>query len=194
VQLADGATVEGAVLVGADGMGSRVRQRILNPTEDNNDTRADCRKTGLGWGEDDALTFSGIVEDTRELGPLGEVAHPFETLAHGCRFTTVPLPGNALFWFATVPSDLCSSPPASLADVAHLFAGWHAPIPSLLASASRVRHERVIPVSASSPWFGGRGALIGDAAHGMGCTLAQGASVAIEVHTQHIHARMHHTS
>ncbi|MBN8228137.1 FAD-dependent monooxygenase [Corallococcus macrosporus] len=165
VALSDGGTVSGDVLVGADGLRSVVRARLLGaqPT----------RYSGY-------TSWRGICA----ASDLVKAGHFSETWGPGARFGIVPIGHGEVYWYATLnaPQGSEDAPGQTLAVLQERFAGWHAPIAQVLAATPPERvlrtdiHDRP-PVRS---WSRGRVTLLGDAAHPMTPNLGQGGCQAIE--------------
>jgi FAD-dependent urate hydroxylase len=164
-RFADGATTRGAVLVGADGLHSVVRHRLLDdgPPRYRGDT-----------------AWRGLASTPPDLAPLRDV---FESLGRATRFGVFPLHGERIMWFASaVRPEGERDGPDVLDRLRERFAAWHAPIPRILEvtdPASILRND-IYDRPFTSRWVDGRVALLGDAAHPMGPDLGQGACQAIE--------------
>ena len=164
-QLADGSQVEGEVVVAADGVGSRLRDALI---------------------ENGAEHASGFVA-WRAVVPADEVdveAVAGEAWGRGELFGAAALTGARLYWFASARAP--ESADGSEADERELllerFASWHDPIPAIIQATAPHAIIRT-PLRELAPlpsWTSGGVALLGDAAHAMLPNLGQGGCQAIE--------------
>jgi 2-polyprenyl-6-methoxyphenol hydroxylase-like FAD-dependent oxidoreductase len=160
----EGKTLDGAVLVGADGLWSRVRSRLV----------ADGPPRYAGY-----TSWRGVVDAPRLCKP----GVATESWGSGQRFGLVPIGNGQVYWFATAnakPGE--RDPHDAIASLAERFLGWHAPIEEVLLATPEERlirtdiHDRAPVVR----WADGRVVLLGDAAHPMTPNLGQGGCQAIE--------------
>ncbi|APE34239.1 monooxygenase [Nocardia mangyaensis] len=154
---ADTATAD--LIVGADGIRSVVRRAVCGEVS--------ARYAGY-------TVWRAVVEIDRPLTEYGE------TWGRGARFGMVPLTDGRIYCFAVYNAP--EHAPGTLAEVRARFAGWHDPIPALLAAAdtNTVLHNDVYDLPALPTFTAGRVALLGDAAHAMTPNLGQGACQALE--------------
>lgn len=169
---ADGTTARGDLLIGADGLHSRVRQ-ILDPG---------CpppRYTGL-------LNTGGYASGVSVDAPEGTFTMTFGRRAFFAYAHRAP---GDVWWFANVPraraatdAELAAwTPDRWRAELMRLFADDDGPALDLIAATPEVMAPwntldlRNVPV-----WHRGPIGLIGDAAHAISPTSGQGASLAIE--------------
>ncbi|MGN6362569.1 MAG: FAD-dependent monooxygenase [Thermomicrobiales bacterium] len=162
---ADGRTVRGDLLIGADGVHSAIRQTLYRKR----------RAPYAGY-----TAWHAIIEDSYQ-DHLGETFR--EAWGRGARFVHYPVGHGRRYWaaFLAVPSDY-TLPTGTQASLWQRYHRWMDPIPDLIAATSDADLHRT-PIAASLPlrsWGDGRVTLLGDAAHPMTPNLGQGACQAIE--------------
>ncbi len=164
-------TLQADVLIGADGIHSRVRAALAGERP--------ARFTGQ-------IAWRGLVEADR-LSP-GLIA-PAATVwtGRGAHFVHYYVRGGELVSFVGFTAGEQPGPeswtePAAPGEIAHAFQGWPAPVQALItAQRGGCGWRSAVHDRAPSPhWTQGRAALLGDAAHPMPPYLAQGAGMAIE--------------
>ncbi|GCD97563.1 FAD-dependent oxidoreductase [Embleya hyalina] len=162
---ADGSTEAADLIIGADGARSVVRRHVWgsDPT------------TPTGWVTWQGLTPVDIdvVHGRRGLmivGPEGMCG-------------LMPAGNGLLQWWFDVRRDPSEPPPTSpIAALRKRFGHWAAPVPHVLASVTDAdveyfaHHRHKVPRT----WSLGRATLLGDAAHTMPPTVAQGGNQALE--------------
>jgi FAD-dependent urate hydroxylase len=162
---ADGSAVTGDLLVGADGRGSVVRDAVWD--------RDPAEPTG--WATWQGATPIQIDVTSGRTGAM--LVGPEGSCG------LMPCGEGLLQWWFDVPWTPDTPPPASpVAMLRERFGGWTAPVPEVLAAVTdddtgffpHVRHA--VPAT----WGKGRITLVGDAAHSMPPTRAQGANQALE--------------
>jgi 2-polyprenyl-6-methoxyphenol hydroxylase-like FAD-dependent oxidoreductase len=166
VHLADGRVEPGAVVVGADGIRSVVREAL---------------------GCHERVRHSGYVS-MRGIVPLGaDLAGRLctgESLGRGCVFGVAALGGNQAYWWASwrEPERPSGDREDDKRALLVRFGAWHDPIPELIDSsiAEAIVRAPLYERPVAGRWTGGAIVLVGDAAHPMLPSLGQGACQAIE--------------
>ena len=164
-RFADGGEVEADGLVGADGVGSVVREHLHG------------KQSPIYRGY---TIWRGIA---RRAG-AGEKGHISETWGSGRRFGIMPMGGGLVCWYATHngPPARPDGPDGRKREIQGLFAGWHRPVEDLIeATDPRLilkndARDR-LPLQG---WGKGAVTLLGDAAHPITPNVGQGACMAIE--------------
>jgi FAD-dependent urate hydroxylase len=171
VTFADGSHEDADILVGADGLRSRVRVVLFGPEEP--------RYAGY-------TAWRAVVEPKEELLPLGA---GFESWGRGTRFGCAHIGKGRVYWFATANApegemdDPPGSPTGAKARLLRLFVGWHGPVGDLVEATEEgaiLRTDIYDREPLGECWGKGRVTLLGDAAHPMTPNLGQGACQAIE--------------
>ena len=159
------------LLVGADGLRSRVRASLHGP--------AKPRYAGY-------TAWRTVVEPGEELLPWGT---GFESWGRGARFGCAHVGGGRIYWFATAnaPEGEEDGPPGSPdgagATLLRRFGSWHDPIGDLIGAADEdgiLRTDIYDREPLGELWGEGRVTLLGDASHPMTPDLGQGAGQALE--------------
>ena len=160
----DGRRAEGDILIGADGLHSRIRGHL--------------------WG-DEAPRYSGYTSWRAVTHNGGRVPtdEGSESWGEKSVFGLIPLADDRLYWFATQQAAADGSDPADPRDVLlPIFGNWHDPIRSVVEDTdpqSIIRTD-IRDRPTRFPWGQGRMTLLGDAAHPMTPNLGQGGGQAIE--------------
>ncbi|MFE5326435.1 FAD-dependent oxidoreductase [Embleya sp. NPDC056575] len=162
---ADGSTETADLIIGADGARSVVRRHVWgsDPT------------TATGWVTWQGLTPVDIdvVHERRGLmivGPEGMCG-------------LMPAGNGLLQWWFDLRRDPSEPPPTSpIAALRQRFGHWAAPVPHVLAAVTDADVEYFAHRRHKVPrtWSLGRATLLGDAAHTMPPTVAQGGNQALE--------------
>ncbi|MFL6210017.1 MAG: FAD-dependent monooxygenase [Pyrinomonadaceae bacterium] len=166
VRFADGATSACDLLIGADGLHSRLRAQTL----------ADGPPVYRGY-----TIWRGVTDCTPPVLPPNTA---IELYGRGQRFGIGPVGLGRTGWWATANerADAAEVPAARQRKLLTLFAGWHEPVRALIAAtpAETILRTAALDRPPTKCWGAGRMTLLGDAAHPMTPNLGQGGCTAIE--------------
>jgi 2-polyprenyl-6-methoxyphenol hydroxylase-like FAD-dependent oxidoreductase len=172
---ADGTSAEGDFLIGADGVHSAARAHVIPDGPKPFDTGL----IGFGGFAPRAL-FEGTSIGQRVETTFGKSGF----FGYGL---CSPDPQDGVMWWSTQPGQTVDAETfrgMNLDEMKrHLLefhAGWHDPIPRILAAAENIVVIATLDVATLPTWSRGRTLLIGDAAHATSPHAGQGASLALE--------------
>lgn len=165
VRFVGGAGAEHDVLIGADGIRSRVRNQLLG-------VHAPIYRGYMVWRG--FARLAGAV-------PPGSNS---ETWGRGRRFGILNTGGDRFTWYATAntPQDHADGPEGRQAELLRRFAGWHEPVERLIEATdeSEILKNGAYDLEPLRRWGQGRVMLLGDAAHPCTPNLGQGGCMALE--------------
>jgi 2-polyprenyl-6-methoxyphenol hydroxylase-like FAD-dependent oxidoreductase len=160
-----GVSAEHDVVIGADGIRSRVRSQLLGPHEPI--YRGYTVWRGLAH-------LPGAVPSRCNS----------ETWGRGKRFGILNTGRDRFTWYATAntPEDHIDSLDGPQHELLRLFSGWHEPVERLIAATpeATILKKGAYDLEPLQRWGAGRIMLLGDAAHPCTPNLGQGGCMAIE--------------
>jgi 2-polyprenyl-6-methoxyphenol hydroxylase-like FAD-dependent oxidoreductase len=125
--------------------------------------------------------WRGLAEFEGEALPVGL---GFEAWGRGARFAVQHCGPGRVFWYATrnAPEGSSDGPHGRKKDVIDTFAGWHEPIPTVIAATDggAILKNDITDRKPIRHWGRERVTLLGDAAHPTTPNFGQGACQAIE--------------
>ncbi len=151
------------LVIGADGIHSKIRSLLLDPKPP--------RYSGY-------TCFRGITKSPSSIEPgyLGE------WWGRGCRVGITTLRNHRVYWWATVNTPQNFRIDDKRSWLCDHFRRWAEPLPELLSSTpdDAFYQNDIIDRLPNKNWYRGRCLLIGDAAHPTTPNLGQGGCLAIE--------------
>ena len=176
LRLADGREIEADAVIGADGIRSVVREKLFGKTEARF-TNQICWRLILPMEElrNAADKLPVPLDGSEYTGWLGPTGHVLFYPLRGGRLLNIFAGRVSPEWADeqwTVPSDMN--------EMLDAYSGWH---PGLLHVMSRAKETYKWGIRDRDPlahWVDRSVALLGDAAHPMMPTLAQGAAISME--------------
>jgi salicylate hydroxylase len=165
----DGTTERGDLLIGADGIHSKVRERLFGEEK----PRFSGQIAYRGLAPAERVAHLGLPHDvTNWVGPGGHFVHYYVSAGRFLNFVAV---SEESTWTREQWSDR-----GSIADAAKIYEGWHPQIATILNAVDETFKWALFDRSPLPEWSQGRVALLGDACHPMLPYMAQGAAQAIE--------------
>src|SRR4029077_726832 len=165
----DGASKRSDLLIGADGIHSRVRERLFGEEK----PRFSGQIAYRGLAPAERVAHLRLPLDvTNWVGPGGHFVHYYVSAGRFLNFIAV---SEEATWTREQWSD-----PSSLSDALKNYEGGHPQIATILTAVDETFKWALFDRNPLPEWSQGRIALLGDACHPMLPFMAQGAAQAIE--------------
>lgn len=165
LHFADGSTAEHDVVIGADGIRSRVRAQLF-------DIQEPIYRGYMVWRG--IATLKGAV-------PTGSNS---ETWGRGKRFGILHTGGDRYTWYATANTgpDHSDSQEGRKREILKMFEGWHEPVERILEATEdeSILKNGAYDLPPLKKWGRGRVTLLGDSAHPCTPNLGLGGCMGIE--------------
>jgi 2-polyprenyl-6-methoxyphenol hydroxylase-like FAD-dependent oxidoreductase len=165
LDLADGTSAVGDVLVGADGVGSTIRTQ-LHPAE------SSARPSGY-------VAIRGLSRAVEHLDGLQALWY----FGHGVESGVVQASASGVYWFVSLLAKDVRSDPLDVARVLrHSTADFEMQFRAIIGGTppTEMRFDELVVREPLEPWGAGAVTLLGDAAHPMLPHTGQGAAQALE--------------
>ena len=165
----DGASARGDLLIGADGIHSRTRERLFGEEK----PRFSGQIAYRGLAPAERVAHLRLPLDvTNWVGPGGHFIHYYVSAGRFLNFVAV---SEEATWTREQWSDR-----GSISDAVRNYEGWHPQIATILTAVDETFKWALFDRNPLPEWTRGRVALLGDACHPMLPFMAQGAAQAIE--------------
>ena len=165
----DGASERGDLLIGADGIHSRVRERLFGEEK----PRFSGQIAYRGLAPAERVAHLRLPLDvTNWVGPDGHFVHYYVSAGRFLNFIAV---SEEATWTREQWSDR-----GSISDAAKNYEGWHPQVATILTAVDETFKWALFDRNPLPDWTQGRVTLLGDACHPMLPFMAQGAAQAIE--------------
>lgn len=160
VYFSDGSSASCDLLVGADGLHSNIRAKIIK------DGKPIYRGSNV---------WRGVVKSNFDLG------YASETWGIKKRVGIVPIKEGYYGWWATImePQNTPDEP-STREKLMSAFSDWHHPIPDFIEQTETIMKHSIVDRTLIPGWSQGRVVLLGDAAHPTTPNLGQGGCLAME--------------
>jgi len=168
VTFENGETATGAVLIGADGARSLVREHVLGEQ---------IERVYSGY-----TNFNGLVPIDEAVGPADQWT---TYVAEGKRVSVMPVAGDRFYFFFDIPqpAGVPYDRSEGTAPLRAAFGGWADGVQRLIDAidpATSLNRVEIWDIDPIHTWVRGRVALLGDSAHTTAHDIGQGACSALE--------------
>jgi 6-hydroxynicotinate 3-monooxygenase len=168
LRFADGSTADADIVIGADGVNSRVRQAVAGPSK--------ARFTGAvahrAIYPAELLGGMTVRNCTKWWGPASHILIYYIEQSRDEIYLVTSAKGE---WHSREPWEYCSTE-----EVTRAFAGFHPEVRKVIETAPQPTRWPILDIAPIDTWSNGRLVLLGDACHAMTPYMASGAAMAIE--------------
>lgn len=168
LRFADGSRADADVVIGADGVSSRLREAVVGPSK--------ARFTGAVAHRAiyPAALLGGmeVRNCTKWWGPNSHILIYYIEQSRNEIYLVTSAKGE---WHSQASWELCTRD-----EVASSFAGFHPEVRKVIETATQPTKWPILDIAPIHTWSKGRLVLLGDACHAMTPYMASGAAMAIE--------------